>query len=167
MYALWNKFGSFAHTGAAYGSHEAYWLANFDYHQEMSGVTGKTDKLAGWFELAKSCGWIIAYPGVCYASERPSMVKLDCKMQPHCEDGPAIKYPDGWSVYADHGVYISKKIVMDPSGYTAQTLKKLNTERIKIVLRKLGVEKFMSVCGTTSNTWTDLFSQIAKETVSD
>jgi hypothetical protein len=62
---------------------------------------------------------------------------------------------------------VPEKVVMNPEGFTLQELKELKTDEVKVVLRKIGMEKFMSIPGTTSDTWTDLFSQIAKETMND
>jgi hypothetical protein len=95
------------------------------------------------------------------------MLNLDNKGKLHCKNGPVIVYPDGWGVYIDHGVVVPEKVVMDPGGFTLKELKELKTHEVKIVFRKIGMEKFMSVPGTTSDTWTDLFNEIAKETVND
>ena len=142
-------------------------MAEHDYHREVLGVVKETDQLIGMFELAKSCGWIIPCEKVCYASERHNILNLDGKKQLHCEAGPAVSYPDGWGIYADHGVTVLEKVVMDPGGFTLRELKKLKMHEVKIVLRKIGMEKFMSVCGTTPDTWSYLFKKIAKETVND
>ena len=56
---------------------------------------------------------------------------------------------------------------MNPEGFTLQELKKLKTDEVKIVLRKIGMEKFMSIPGTASDTWTDLFNEIAEEIIND
>jgi hypothetical protein len=156
--AVWNT---------VYGSHEACWLCRYDFYREVLGLVKETDKLTGLFELAKSCGWIIPCEKVCYASERHNILNLDNKGKLHCETGPVVVYPDGWSVFVDHGVVVPEKVVMDPGGFTFQELKKLKVRKVKIVLKKLGMEKFLSIPGTTSDTWTDLFSQIAKEAISD
>jgi hypothetical protein len=160
--AVWN-----AVWNAVYGSHEACWLAQYDYYREVFGLVEETDKLVGLFELAKSCGWIIPCEKVCYASERHNTLNLDSKGKLHSENGPAISHPDGWSIYADHGVTVPDKVVMDPEGFTLQELKKLKTDEVKIVLRKIGMEKFMLIPGTTSDTWTDLFNEIAEEIIND
>jgi hypothetical protein len=67
----------------------------------------------------------------------------------------------------DHGVVVPEKVVMDPGGFTIQELKKLKTNEVKIVLRKLGMEKFMAIKGTRRNSWTKLLNEIAEETVND
>jgi hypothetical protein len=162
--AVWDTVSD-AVWDTVYGSYEAHWLAHYDYYREVFGLVEETDKLAGLFELAKSCGWIIPCEKVCYASERHNILNLDSKGKLHCEDGPAIVYPDGWSIYADHGIVVHEKVVTDPSGLAVRELKQMNNKTIKIVLRKIGIEKFMSLPGTKPDTWTDLFSSLAEEVV--
>ena len=143
------------------------WLSLYDYYREVLGLIKETDKMAGLFELAKSCGWIIPCERVCFASERHNILNFDDRGKLHCENGPAVSYPDGWSIFVDHGVVVSEKVVMDPNGFTLKELKKLKTNEVKVVLQKIGLEKFMATTGTTSDTWTDLFNEIAKETIND
>jgi hypothetical protein len=184
---VWDTFVSSTTDGVIHGSCEAHWLVKYDYYREVLGLVKETDKLVGLFELAKSCGWIIPcekicydseqYNGrithhnisdhICYASERHNILNRDSKGKLHCEDGPAISYPDGWGVYIDHGVVVPEKVVMDPGGFTLKELKELKTHEVKIVFRKIGMEKFMSIPGTRRNSWTKLFNEIAKETMND
>jgi hypothetical protein len=156
--AVWNT---------VYGSYEAHWLSQYDYYREVLGLVKETDRLTGLFELAKSCGWIIPCKKVCYASERHNVLNRDNQGKLHCVDGPAVRYPDGWSIYSDHEVVVPEKVVTDPEGFTFKELKELKMHEVKVVLRKIGMEKFMSIPGTTSDTWTRLFKEIAEETVSD
>jgi hypothetical protein len=67
----------------------------------------------------------------------------------------------------DHGVRVSEKVVVNPGGFTFKELKKLEIYEVKVVLRKIGMEKFMSIPGTRRNSWTKLFKEIAKETIND
>jgi len=149
--AVWDAVRD-AVRDVVYGSHEVYWLSQYDYYREVFGLVEETDKLVGLFELAKSCGWIIPCEKICYASERHNVLNRDHEGKLHCETGPAVVYPDGWSIYMDHGVRVSEKVVVDPGGFTLKELKELKTHEVKIVFRKIGMEKFMSVPGTTSDT---------------
>jgi hypothetical protein len=115
------------------------------------------------FDVVKSCGWVYSCENVCFVSERPSLLKIDKNGMLHCEDGPAIIYPDGWSIFADHGFSVPEKVVTNPKEFTLEELKKLNLNIVEIVMRKIGFDKFMAIDGTASNTWTDLFNKLSKE----
>ena len=50
---------------------------------------------------------------------------LDAGNQLHREDGPAIAYPDGWSIYAWHGIcvpaeWINQRETLDPAEVMSQ-----------------------------------------------
>jgi hypothetical protein len=175
---VWNKVWRYimylvkgsasGHVGdVVYGVNDIHWMAEYDFYREVLGLVGETNHVVGSLDLVKSCNLVIPCSGVCFACERPSVLKLDNKGKLHCEDGPAMVYPDGWSVYIDHGVRVSKKMVVDPSGFTLSDLQQMDLDRVKIILRKIGMGKFMAIKGTTSDTWTNLFNQIAKETIND
>jgi hypothetical protein len=150
-----------------YGSHESHQLASLNYYRTVLGLIEETNKLNGLLELAQSCGWIIPCDKVCFASERHSLLKKDSKGVPHCENGPAISYPDGWSIYADHGTVVPEKVVTDPYGLTFKELKKLPPVVNEIVLKKIGIEKFLAAEGTEPEFWNKLFEKITAETMND
>ena len=150
-----------------WGTYEVSQLSRWDYYRRVLGFFKETDKLTSIFELVKQCEWVIPCKNICFISERPTVIRLDNSNKPHCEDGPAISYSDGWSIYADHGVHTLKEVITDPDGFALAELKQMSFPEVKIILKKIGVEKFMSLLGTTPDTWTDLFSEIAKETINE
>ena len=60
-------------------------------------------------ELARSAGWAVGYEGVCWVSERPSLIKLDGQGRLHCGDGPALVFRDGWSLFFWHGARVPSR----------------------------------------------------------
>jgi hypothetical protein len=52
---------------------------------------------------------------------RPEVIKFDDQNRLHCEDGPAIRYRDGYSVYSWHGTRIPAEWIEKKSELTAQT----------------------------------------------
>lgn len=103
----------------SYGAHEAAWLSFYNYFQEAVGLDC-CNKLQGLMDLAKYTGWVSFYEDVVVFQHRPSKIKMDDQNRLHCEDGPAILYPDGYSIYAWHGQtipadWIEKKDQMDPA----------------------------------------------------
>jgi len=95
--------------GSVRGQHEAGWLSHYDYFAEVVGLEEETSKLAGIIELAKTCGWIIPYKNVCYASDKMTVCELDDNNVIHCETGPAIAYADDLEIYAWHGTVVPKR----------------------------------------------------------
>ncbi len=76
--------------------------------------------------------------GLGIVSGPPEFVKRDEQGRLHCTDGMAIRYPDGWGIYAWHGRRISKNL---STGSMEITLKDIRTER-DMGLKMLLIERF-------------------------
>lgn len=50
-------------------------------------------------------GWW-GFRGVAILVEQPVHILFDTEHRPHCYDGMAIKYADGWGVYVRHGIRV-------------------------------------------------------------
>lgn len=81
-------------------------LAYFDYCREALGLRNETEKMVGAIEVAKHCGWVWPYEDVVIVIDRP-MVKVDDQHRLHCEDGPAMEYSDGFTIWYKHGERVS------------------------------------------------------------
>jgi hypothetical protein len=80
-------------------------IVMFAYLREVCGMREETKKAVAHIELAKSVGWISPSTRICYACERPSLVRLDAEGRLHADDGPALAFPSGWKIYSEHGVH--------------------------------------------------------------
>ena len=102
------------------GQHEAHWLSFYRFFHTEAGLISQTEKLSGLWELCQSAGWAYPYEGVCFICERHNVCKVNDAGLIHCENGPAIAYPDGFEIYAFNGVRLPKDWVenrdtIDPS----------------------------------------------------
>ena len=126
-----------ASVGASvYGQHDASWLAFYRFFRDECGMTGETEKLRGLWELCQSCGWILPFENVCFASERHDVCKLDGRGVIHCEDGPAIHYRDGFSVHAWHGTRVPPNWIEGRANLKAS---EVMAER-NVEVRRAGIE---------------------------
>jgi hypothetical protein len=66
-------------------------------------------------EVAQSAGLWRPYSHAVVVSDRPSEIHLDDRFLPHREDGPAIVFRDGWSVYAWNGKAVPERWIMETS----------------------------------------------------
>jgi hypothetical protein len=67
---------------------------------------------ASW-EIARSAGLWWPFEHAVFLTDRPSEIHVNERKVPHREDGPAIVYRDGWSVYAWNGKRVPKKWIME------------------------------------------------------
>jgi hypothetical protein len=89
---------------SGYGQHDAYWLSFYAYFREVEGLTAETEQICGLLDIARTAGWFIPHEKICWICERPNMLSLDADGMLHSDKGPALAYPDGWSLYASAGV---------------------------------------------------------------
>jgi len=111
-----------------YRSHDASWLAFYEYFRNVLKIKD-CEKLDGITELAKYCGWLNVYEDTVVFQDRPEVIKFDDRNLLHCEDGPAICYRDGYSVFAWHGVRIPAEWITNKAGLAPETA--LNWENVE------------------------------------
>lgn len=100
-----------------YGSQDADWLSFYDFFGEVVGLEC-CDRLKGLMGLSKHSGWVSFYEDTVVFQHRPETIKFDDQKRLHCEDGPAIRYRDGYSVYSWHGVTIPSEWIEDKKAIT-------------------------------------------------
>jgi len=128
---------------SVWGQHDAHCLGFFEYFNLICNLTEQTKKLEGLWTIAKNAGWFLPHEKICWVSERHNICKLNNRGVIHCDGGPAIQYPDKFSIWALNGVKVSPEIAETP----AQELdcKLLVTERNaevrREIVRKIGVER--------------------------
>jgi len=93
--------------------------------------------------LRDFAGWIMPYTYICFASERPEYLHLDENRRLHCETGPAIRYSDGFEIYAWHGTQFPKEwIKTKPSASDA--LYWNNTEQRRVACEMVGWDAILN-----------------------
>lgn len=85
-----------------FGSMDISWISFYKYFIEVVGLD--LEKITGLLELTQHTGWYNAYEDVVVFQHRPEYIKMDDTNRLHCENGPAIRYRDGYSVYSWHGL---------------------------------------------------------------
>jgi hypothetical protein len=129
--------------GAAWGSHDASWLAYYDFFSYL-GVKGP-ERLEGLMEIAKSAGWWWPLTDCAILTERPCELHRDDENRLHNESGMAIKYPDGWGFYVIHGVVVPEDVVMRPQEQTIEQIRNEPNAEIKRIRReRFGNARYLS-----------------------
>jgi hypothetical protein len=125
-----------------YGQQDAYWIAQYDLHQRIDGVRFATDDVAqleSWAVLARSCGWWWPRENVCVVAERPLVVHTEQvpsdygEARLHNGNGPAMAFPDGWTVHAWHGTRVPSWVIDAP------TADRITVER-NVEVRRCAIE---------------------------
>ena len=99
---------------------DASWLAFYEFGEKIGVEYGKKDHFHAYINFAKTCGWGYFYPGIAIVSDRPEIIKKDDEARLHCEDDPALKFRDGYSVYCWHGQNIPADWIEKPDCLTPE-----------------------------------------------
>lgn len=109
-------------------------------------------QLREFMQLFKYCGWYWTFDGLCVLTERPTEFHIENEVgqryQLHNENGPAVTYSDGWSVYVWHGITVPKHVIVEPELITLKSIKRQrNAEIRRILLDRYGFERFITDSG--------------------
>jgi hypothetical protein len=133
-------------VGAGYGQHDAPWLAFFDALGQC-GVD--VSPLDGLTQIAAACGWWWPFRDLCILTERHSRLACDPRGRLHAPAGPAVEYPDGWSVYAWHGVGVTAATILHPEMITiAQIKREANAHVRRVLIERYGFGRYIMDTGT-------------------
>jgi len=127
-----------------YGQCDAHWLATADFFATVFEDT-HCMKLIGLMEAVSATGFIWIRPGRVIFCDRPEIAKYDDRGRPHCQDGPALKYRDGYTHYAIHGVPVPEKYIVMPAEQLdfGELIKEPNAAVRMAVIEKFGFRRLM------------------------
>ena len=129
---------------SVYGQHDAGWLAFYSYFREVCALTAQTDKLGGLFALSESAGWAIPHEHICWVSERHNILERDDRGRLHCVSGPACAFPDGWGIYAVHGVRVPAWVVEQKEKITPKAIEEeQNAETRRVMVELYGEDRYI------------------------
>jgi len=130
---------------SGYGQHDASWLAFYEYFKLACSLDKETIKLCGLWQIAKNAGWFLPHEKLCWISERHNILNRDERGRLHSGNSVALAYPDGWGIYAFHGVRIPEYVIMQPEKITADdVLTERNAEIARVKLERLTVPNFIT-----------------------
>lgn len=120
------------------GQHDADWVA---YLPEESP----------WVTIARSCGWWWPRDRLCVITERPSMQRTELIPEEnggrrlHAAAGPAVEYPDGWTVHAWHGIRVPSWVIDAPT--VDRIAAEGNVEVRRCAIERIGWGAFIDQAG--------------------
>src|SRR5215510_2452448 len=138
----WNR-SSEAHCGL----HDASWLVSYDFFHCAQLIDG-TECREPLMRLARVAGWWWPFKGACIITERPTALHRDGAHRLHSADGPGIRYPDGWAVYAWHGTRIPAWLVENKQRLTPDAVEAEGNADVRwAMLEIFGVDRYIEMRG--------------------
>jgi hypothetical protein len=119
---------------AVHGQHDAAWLGAFSDLPALSGLV----------RVARTAGWWWPYEQVAVLTERPVAVHRDNLGRLHQGDGPALAYPDGWSLFAWRGMPIPPEVAAELPTLTVERIRaERNAEVRRVMLEHFGFDRYL------------------------
>ncbi len=106
--------GRYGPRYSAAGPSELSWLGVCEYARSVLGLRDETDPLLGLWQVAANVGWLQPHEHTCWFSERPCVLHSDAAGRLHHARGPALRFADGWSVFAWKGVDVPSWMIEHP-----------------------------------------------------
>lgn len=122
------------YTTLWWGQMDTYWLSFYRFGTDLGCEQTSLNlrRLEIMESISASCGFWYPRDKVCFVSDRFLDVKWDnarnhvgLPFRLHCDDGPAVTFRDGWSLYYWHGIRIPfthRWIITDKSKITADAI---------------------------------------------
>ncbi|MER7212761.1 DUF6745 domain-containing protein [Streptosporangium sp. NPDC000239] len=123
---------------------DAYWIAFYTSALRVAGA-GSDERLDALAEVTRRLGWWIPLAGAVVMSGRPVAIRRDGDLRLHCENGPALSWPDGHTLYAWHGTRVPKWVIEAPNCEAIAAEKDAEVRRCAI--ESLGWDRYVAETG--------------------
>jgi hypothetical protein len=76
------------------------------------------------------------------------VLERDARNRLHCANGPAMRYPDGWSIYAWHGVRVPQDLIEHPEAISVARIdSERNSEIRRVMIERFGLARYVQESG--------------------
>ncbi len=129
-----------------------FWSGWCSYVSFFRDVMGWDDPVLDRFTidetLSLNSGWVFWHEDVAIICNRPQYIKLDEEGRLHSEDGPAVRYRDGWSIYRWHGITVPSYIIEKPETITVEQIDaQENIEVRRVMIERYGEGDYLMDSG--------------------
>ncbi len=98
--------------------------------------------------LAANCYWVFLTGSDVIVSKSPNMCLWDVEGRPHGDSGPAIITRDRHEVFALHGVWVPREVVMEPQALRLQDIEvEPEVDTRALMIEAYGLERYMQDAG--------------------
>lgn len=126
-------------------SYDSGWTSFYDFFTRI-GVLANAE-FNSWLAFRRAGIWdALLFENIAYLVRRPSLVLKDSQGRLHCENGPAVLFPNGEKHYRWHAVNVPARLIMNAGDVTREDLlAERNAEVTRAWGEKIGWTKFLSL----------------------
>jgi len=128
------------------GQQQADWIERSLFDRDVLGIGCAphfSNRLDWWADIARSCLWWWPYREICVISDRPAEIHTLDGQHLHNDTGPAVRFRDGWSMWAIGGVVVDEQVVLHPDTQSVQQIRReRNAEVKRITIERLALDHY-------------------------
>lgn len=113
-------------------------VASLELLDEFFGIEIVSPACEQLKQLCQNTHVFLPTNGYCLVSEYPQQVHRDAQGRLHNSVGPAVRYSDGWSIYAINGLTLPEDVIADPASLT---IERVNAEK-NVEIRRAMIEHY-------------------------
>ena len=139
---VWEQVGDQVRA-QVYGSHDSSWLGFYEFFANECHIAD-VDRLRPLMDLAQVCGWWAPYQHAIIFQDRHSILRRDDQHRLHSEDGPAVAYLDGYSLFFWHGTAVPEHWITHKSNLSPEEVLKIeNVEQRRAGCEIIGWDRIL------------------------
>ena len=124
-----------------------FWMSFYDVFLNETNVLTKhpmVNRLKHLIEVCASVRQFIPFKKLLYICEHPVAIDRDEQGRLHHGQHAAIQWPDGWGVWAWHGVRVPWHIIENPQSLTIKEIDgEQNSEVRRVMIHRFGQERYL------------------------
>jgi hypothetical protein len=146
----WRVAERLREQAVAAGQPESAWCAIVDGLCRVLPHVHGPERLTGLLAAVRAAGWWWPFERAVIMTERPLTLHLDGQGRLHRPDGPASTYPDGFALYAWHGLRVPAWLIDELPRLRVQDIQaQANVELRRVMLESYGFDRYMHDAGAT------------------
>ncbi len=131
-----------------WGPWDTFWLSFYAFPREYIDRNFYSHindmQLTAWLAITNGALALEFHSNMCFVCDHPISTSLDSNGRPHCDDGPAIAFRDGWGLYAWHGIPVPKFVIEEPDKINPREIEREhNVEIRRIMIERYGEAKYL------------------------
>ena len=129
------------------GNQWSSWVGFLTFFRHVVKLKLDYSKFHHWEQLAIHCGPRVMHEEFCMISDRPLVLTVNARNQPHRADGPFQEWSDGSAIFALNGIFVPEWVVMTPVDQITKEMivKETNADIRREIIRRIGNERLLKV----------------------
>ena len=127
-----------------------YNLPAYRFLGEEVEIPRQVERIGALWTLSAATGWILPHERVCWLSELPTALATDATGRLHNGKDAALRYGDGWQVFAWKGIVLPEWTVTRPELITVKTIDRQPNPWIRrCMIEMITPERYIALGGAT------------------